>query len=389
MSKKILDNLVQVAQAIPVPICWLDKESIVLGANEPLLKALGIASYKDLIGKSPYDLYPKEMAEPIKYNEEEVVRSGKIISQEDRVVDVATGKVKYFLATRAPLRDDNGEIIGIVVTAIETTAQKEAEELRLNNSIITEKIETMRVLAASIAHEIRPPLAGINAQSMIIKTVLPTLLEAYQFAESHAGLPHPLSAPQLDFFKNLPDELNRTIASANTFIDMLLAKVNLESMQEQGKTKPLSRLSAREVVQEAIHLYPMDSHTAELIHVDYSQDFYFMGDEILFRHIIFNLLKNAIYFVLSKGQNGKIAIWLEKGEKYNQIHFKDTGTGIKPEDLPDIFNSFFSKTRHGTGVGLAFCKTIIENFGGQIHCDSQFGEYTHFSLYLPTTHIDK
>ena len=48
-----------------------------------------------------------------------------------------------------------------------------------------------------------------------------------------------------------------------------------------------------------------------------------------------------------------------------------------------IFDWFYAHTRHGTGIGLAFCKTVIESFGGTIVCDSIEGEYTTFILKLP------
>jgi signal transduction histidine kinase len=48
-----------------------------------------------------------------------------------------------------------------------------------------------------------------------------------------------------------------------------------------------------------------------------------------------------------------------------------------------IFDHFFTKTRHGTGVGLAYCKMVMEDLGGDMTCESVKGEYTHFILHFP------
>src|SRR5262249_5754899 len=113
------------------------------------------------------------------------------------------------------------------------------------------------------------------------------------------------------------------------------------------------------------------------------QDFIFYGDENLVKHIFFNLLKNALYFIEKAGK-GEIKIWTTENVDYNQVYFKDTGPGIDKEKLPHIFEKFFtSDTHHGTGIGLAFCKLVMEAIGGSIQCESEIGQYTQFILNFP------
>jgi signal transduction histidine kinase len=107
-----------------------------------------------------------------------------------------------------------------------------------------------------------------------------------------------------------------------------------------------------------------------------------MGDDILFTHVLFNLLKNALYYIRAASK-GEISIWCEQNEKFNILHFKDTGLGMDKEVLEHIFERFFTRTRHGSGVGLAFCKLVMQSFGGDIICDSVKGEYTDFTLSFP------
>ena len=66
---------------------------------------------------------------------------------------------------------------------------------------------------------------------------------------------------------------------------------------------------------------------------------------------------------------------------YNYLHFKDTGTGVKAELLPNLFDRFYTTT--GTGVGLAFCKQVINSFNGEIRCETEPNQYTEFILQFP------
>lgn len=100
-------------------------------------------------------------------------------------------------------------------------------------------------------------------------------------------------------------------------------------------------------------------------------------------HVLFNLLKNAIYFIRKAGK-GQIYIWIESTTQENTIHFKDTGMGIRPENISKIFEPFFTAdTNKGTGVGLAFCHMTMQALGGGIRCESQWHEYTEFILTFP------
>lgn len=98
--------------------------------------------------------------------------------------------------------------------------------------------------------------------------------------------------------------------------------------------------------------------------------------------MIFNLLKNAIYYIRDANK-GKIYIWAEHDVNFNILHVKDTGKGISASILPNIFNQFFTNTPHGAGIGLTFCKMVMERFGGDIICYSKKGEYADFILYFP------
>jgi len=69
------------------------------------------------------------------------------------------------------------------------------------------------------------------------------------------------------------------------------------------------------------------------------------------------------------------------------IIVEDTGTGILPQNLKRIFERFYTTTEsgHGSGIGLSFCKMVMDGLGGSITCESEFGVYTRFTLLFPRT----
>ena len=128
VGKEIFDALKLVSSFIPTPIYWEDTNSVILGANKHVLTAVGLKSLDDYIGKNLYELYPKEIADNIKIHNEQVMRKGKILSQEEYIKDISTGEIKYYTAIKAPLYDSNGNIIGIIGTSVDITDRKKMEE---------------------------------------------------------------------------------------------------------------------------------------------------------------------------------------------------------------------------------------------------------------------
>lgn len=103
---------------------------------------------------------------------------------------------------------------------------------------------------------------------------------------------------------------------------------------------------------------------------------------LLMSHVLFNLIKNSLYFI-AKVRKGNITITVSSGAQQNTLLFKDTATGIPADKLPNMFKKFYSESDEGNGIGLHFCKNVIDAFHGQITCDSIEGEYTEFKLIFP------
>jgi two-component system CAI-1 autoinducer sensor kinase/phosphatase CqsS len=237
-------------------------------------------------------------------------------------------------------------------------------------------------VGSNIAHELRTPLLGIKSDARGVDRYLPQLIDGYERA-AEAGLPvRPLRRAHLAGLREALTRIDSETDYANTIIDMLL----INSGGTRVVPSEFRVHSMRECVQRAIERYPFGSETERaLVHVAPGPDFRFRGSDVLLMHVLFNLLKNALYYIAHAGK-GEIFIWLEPNAMAeNRLFFMDTGQGIHPALLPRIFDRFFTsmETGRGSGIGLSFCRMVMEGFDGHIDCESVHGEFTRFILSFP------
>lgn len=380
--------LKNILMRLPGSIFWKDQNGVYLGCNEFQAKMAGLNLPEDLIGKTDYELPWKNIADKLTENDQRIIRSGDSEELLENPL-VADGTQLTMLTSKSPLYDDDGKIIGIIGVSIDITDLKKAEEreriLLAEAEILKAKIieeekmrQTAMLLAGAIAHEMRTPLMGISAEARWLKKVIPTLLESYQIASK---LPSNTLAPilpvHLEALQGITDIFDKTTRNAFTIIDMLMM-----NFKENPLESTLGVCSIKACVKEALTSYPLTDDEKKEIHWENSPDFSFKGNELLIQHVLFNLLKNALFYI-KKSENAQIFIRTEQDGDHNILSFKDTGPGISADILPHIFDRFFSRTAHGTGIGLSFCKMVMEGLGGCITCHSVPGEFTEFRLIFP------
>jgi two-component system CAI-1 autoinducer sensor kinase/phosphatase CqsS len=287
----------------------------------------------------------------------------------------------YYLTTNDPHLDIfTLEQIPIYLFAIVVgiTANYSAEMLR------QERLRAMLAAASNIAHELRTPLLGIKSGAAGLREYLPSLLDGYLLAKKQ-GLPvEPIRLAHLNSMNGVLERIEGEADHSNVIIDMLLMNIRVEDAM-LGK---LSQCSIRKCIETALDRYPFASEKErQLVTWSKAEDFNFQGIELLMVHVIFNLMKNSIYHI-SKAGKGGISFRLVKSDQGNFLIYRDTGSGIPPEVLPHIFTRFYSRSSEdnaslGTGIGLAFCNSVMSSFGGNINCQSKLGEYAEFVLTFP------
>ena len=214
-----------------------------------------------------------------------------------------------------------------------------------------DKIEQVKSLAGSIAHETRNPLAGIKGCCELMKDNLNQLIE---------------------YVDLIADSSTQGLA----MIDMILANIRDGEVDKSNFTN----LSISDVVKKALKQFSyQNQQDRDLVSYNLKEDFIFRGDENMMIFVIYNLLKNALHYKV------KIEIRTEVKSDGNYLYFKDYGPGIKQDKLELIFESFFtSGKKDGTGLGLPFCKRIITAFDGDIICKSEIDRWTEFEMKFPS-----
>jgi len=227
-------------------------------------------------------------------------------------------------------------------------------------------------VAATIAHEIRTPLATIRNQSRILAQCLPDLLAGYEHAVHHGHVQSTLPAAQLQYLHQLNQHIETEIRRSNFIVDMMLASARAGALHPTD----FANHSVKKCVDEALASYPFENTMRSKVSVRGANDFTFFGSDVLLVYVLYNLFKNALHAIKVAGR-GEVEIMLAG----RQLLVTDTGSGIPDDVLPHVFEPFY--TTGGTGMGLAFCQKVITAFGGKIYCESQAGRYTRFSLSFP------
>jgi len=283
----------------------------------------------------------------------------------------------YFTCPHVALTADYRSILvtysTVIILGMLFMYSRESQQLK---RVYREKMRSMTRMGSSIAHELRTPLLSIRSAVRGVSDYLPRLITSYQVAKK-AGLEVPEIQPRhLEVLKNALSNVEAETHLANSTINILLVNISRHHIDEST----FVNCSMTECINEALDRYPFyPKSQRKLVNWKCENDFIFRGSKELIIHVIFNLLKNALYY-LERAGKGEIYIWLEHRKHLNVLHFKDTGMGISTKILPHIFDRFFSETHGGSGIGLSYAKMVMESFKGEINCYSEEGEYTEFVL---------
>ncbi|WP_175282086.1 sensor histidine kinase [Candidatus Odyssella thessalonicensis] len=240
--------------------------------------------------------------------------------------------------------------------------------------MVRNRVASMRSLAGAIAHEMRTPLFGIRSASVYLSQRLPAIMAKYiQSQGEKLSEKEQLSVERI---LKTPERIDEITRSAFSIIDMLLTNL-------KGVTGAiaLERQSMHSIIQTALEHYPLSTKEKSIIHFKQEEDAYIQGNKDLLVQVMYNLIKNALYYIKEAGK-GEIFIWLEDHKDFVVLNFQDTGKGISEKSLPFIFDPYYSNTKYGTGVGLHFCKQVIEACGGSMVCSSKENVQTTFKIEL-------
>ncbi len=233
---------------------------------------------------------------------------------------------------------------------------------RIQNIVEADRrIRQSLALAHSIAHEMRNPLAQVQLQFETLKRHINHRVPPERIkSDIEAGLMATQRGCQL--------------------VDIILREVSNKSPQYESTTVT----SIHKAIDQAINHFSFESEEIMArVHLAKQADFAVELNEILFQFVIFNLIRNAVYYFDSYPES-EINITTQVGNYENILIFRDTGPGIDKNIIHKIFDDFFSyRKSSGSGLGLGYCQRVMHSFGGKIECYSEPGEFTEFHLYFP------
>lgn len=277
----------------------------------------------------------------------------------DNIMTMSKKIIAGDLAARCNIQSscDLGVLCKTINRMAEYIEQREKELQRVTQQQIcqSEKLASIGRLSAGIAHEINNPLTGVltfahllkqkkNNSEEDINDLDVIIRETTRVREIVKGL--------LDFARQTPFE--KEFLNINDILHQILKLVKNQ--------KELRKIVVEENYSKSIPKY--------------------YGDKNQLQQVFLNLILNAAEAI---PDTGKITITTLIERDYVVVSIKDTGCGIKKEDMNKIFDPFYSTkpVNKGTGLGLSISYGIVQQHGGNIECESEEGEGTTFNVFLP------
>ncbi|MCM8818633.1 MAG: ATP-binding protein [Candidatus Omnitrophica bacterium] len=337
--RNLLDNS-------PFGVISLDKDGRVSLVSKQMKVFLG-KDEKELVGKNFRDVLPSDVIPLIE-------RKYKNFDKEiiiDEIVYQNQNKNFIFSVNIVPIYDEKGKEIGIMVIFSDITKIKQLQdEIREK-----EKMASLGVMAAGVAHEIKNPLVAI-------KTFVDLFPERYkdpEFRDVYSRL--------------LQDEVQRI----NHLVEQILLFANPKPMK-------VEKINILEMLKSIIMLWKFQNRDKDIKVIEnfYMGNVIIKGDKERLKEVFFNLLANSYEAINNK--EGIIEVYAtEKKDNMVEICIADNGSGIKKEIMDRIFDPYFTTKDQGTGLGLSIVRKIVEEHGGNIKIESEENKGTKVYIRFP------
>ncbi|NQU12639.1 MAG: PAS domain-containing protein [Desulfobacteraceae bacterium] len=342
--KVFSDNLVE---NMPMGLVAIGMDGKIASFNQAAESILQLSS-GEVLWKMPEQALPQPLCELI-----EELKNSKGMIEKEIDCPVKGGKPIPLEVIATFLEEEYGGFLGYVVLFRDLT-QMEHLKREVQRS---QRLASVGRLAAGVAHEIRNPLSSIKGF-------------ATYFKERYREVPEDQKTAEV---------MIQEVERLNRVIGQLLEFARPMRIEE----KPTS---IQDLIQHSVKLIQGDVNKKR-IHIDTAispEIDKMMIDPDRFKQVLLNLYLNALE---AMGAEGTLSVRLGRDEDDGdiQIVVSDTGAGIRAEDLPHIFDPYFTSKSSGTGLGLAIVLKIIESHGGKIRVESQPGEGTTITITLPSS----
>jgi two-component system, NtrC family, sensor kinase len=349
--KEFSENIIE---SVNVGILVVDFDGRITTWNSALEEVFGIARERAL-RRNVRDILDQDLIETIQ----------NVIGQEGWSLCETRHLYKYNASTEdgrpltlnvslAPFEAARGVVTGTLVVIENVTERAQLEEQLLQR----EKLSSIGLLAAGVAHEVNTPLAGISSYTqMLLQQV-----------------------PETDSKRRMLEKIQTQTLRASGIVN------NLLNFSRTGDTQ-FREVDLNRVLDDTLQLLEPQLRNSKFdLARNYSADLpAAYGNASKLQQVFMNLVLNARD---AMPQGGRLTINTRLVDTSLVVDFRDTGTGIAPENIARIYDPFFTtkEVGQGTGLGLALSYGIIQEHSGRIFVESRPGEGTHFTIKLPTAY---
>ena len=347
------DHLGRVVANAPIILFAIDAQGIITLCEGYALRRLGLTP-EDVVGRSAFDFFP------------EVPQVGALCRRAvkgETASEVLDLGVAVYDAWMAPIRNDAGELIGAVGVSTDITERRRMEG-RLAQ---VERLASVGLLAAGVAHEINNPLAYVISNLELASSDVAQILETL-----------PPEARQ-----DIDEKLGDALQGAER-VRAIVRELKAFSRVDEHAMAPID---VRASLETTIRLANNEvRHHARLI-LDLAAVPRVVANEGRLGQLFLNLIVNAAHAIpQGAAESNEIRITTRVDSPgWVAIAISDTGAGIPREMLPKIFDPFFTTKPlgTGTGLGLSISHAIATEIGGRIEVESTVGKGTTFRVLLP------
>lgn len=380
-----------------------DTESRFITANEKLIRVMKAGSAQQVVGKTDFDYYPKEVADIFFRDELDIIKSARPIVNKEEIGFDEEGNELVISTTKVPILDAAGKAVGLVGIGRDVTRQKVAERKLMEQA---DYLKEINVLLEERQEEIQQQSEELSAQT-------DNLQEANQELER-------LNATKNKFFSIIAHDLKNPFHAILGFTELLMrnyadleeprrveiielirsstesAYSLLENLLQWARTQTNriqyspANIDLTELIQSNIGIVKAAADTKGITvdHPCISCSCNAYADKNMVNTILRNLLSNAVKFTES---GGRVTISCQPEASGNiSISVEDTGIGISKEHIDKLFqiDQYFSTSgttgETGTGLGLIICREFVQKNMGELHVTSERNKGTKFTFTLPT-----
>ncbi|WP_437507485.1 ATP-binding protein [Sorangium sp. So ce1099] len=356
-----------IVSTFPYSIWWKDRDCVYIGTNELNARGAGLSCPEDIIGLTDHDLpWTTEEAEHYIRVDKAVMASGEPLLNIEETQRQADGSQRYLLTCKVPLKDEDGEVFGILGAWTDITDRKLTELALARAKDEAERANRAKSdFLAAVSHELRTPLT-------LILSPLERLIEA-----QHGALPGVVR----EELKLIRRNTARLLNVVNDLLDFSKAEAaRMEVDWEPVDVHQFTALLLNDIRPSAMARGRTLAITGDAPGV-------VLLDRYKYERILLNLLSNALKFSRA---GGRIEVALRALDDASfELCVRDEGIGISGDDLGKLFSKFTQidgsvKRRYeGTGLGLSLVKQFAELMRGSVSIESELGRGTAVRVRLP------